>query len=313
MADTASFQITYRGTALDNNEMDIRELAPALVAVADLLEEANAIINGGGVKINVNVHGSFKSGSFGIDFTVVEDIFQEIMQLFNSPAVTSAVNLLTIVGFTIGGTQGLISLLKLLRNRKIRKIEEIENNRVQITIIPEETIIVDSRVITLYKSQRIRNAVEQVIYRPLSKDGVDEFRSSDPKSKRSVVVQKMEKEYYEVPLLEDELLGENVTEAYLQVISLAFKEDNKWRFARGDQVFFASVKDEAFLARIERNEETFSKDDILKVKLQTKDILTGTGMHTEYTVLEVLLHRSAARQLHLPMENENDDENKSPA
>lgn len=308
MAETATFQITYSGKALDNHEMDIRELAPALVAVADLLEESNAIINGGSTKITVNVRGSFKTGSFAIDFSILQDIFQEILKFFSSEGVTSAVNLLTLVGFAGGGVTGLIGLLKRLKNKRIKKIESIENNRVQISITDEEIIEIDSRVLDLYKSQRVRNALEKIIYHPLSREGIEEFRASVPKSKEPVIITKPEKDYFEMPLLDDELLGENITEAYLTILNLAFKEDNKWRFARGESVFYAAMRDGSFLARMERNEERFSKDDILRVRLHAKDVLKDSGVHTEYTVLEVLEHRSAARQLKLPMEDEDHEE-----
>jgi hypothetical protein len=111
MADTANFQVVYGGPALEANEMDVRDLAPALVAVADLLEEANLIINGGGTKISVNVHGSFRSGSFGIDFKLIQDIFQNVMGFFNSEGVTGASNLLSLLGLKDVG-KGLIGLLK---------------------------------------------------------------------------------------------------------------------------------------------------------------------------------------------------------
>src|SRR5690349_3150194 len=110
MADTAQFQITYSGEALENNEMDVRELAPALIAIADLLEESNNVINGGSTKIIVNVHGSFKSGSFGIDFTVIQNIFQNVMNFFNSDGVTAATNLLDLLGLTKIG-KGLVGLI----------------------------------------------------------------------------------------------------------------------------------------------------------------------------------------------------------
>ncbi len=94
VADTASFQITYDGRALDNHEMDVRELAPALVAVADVLEEANALLNGGSTKISVNVRGSFKNGSFGIEFALYQDIIQQVMGWLSSQGTTCAVNLI---------------------------------------------------------------------------------------------------------------------------------------------------------------------------------------------------------------------------
>lgn len=311
MSDTVSFQIIFAGPALENNEMDVRELAPALVAVADLLEEANLLINGGGTKVDVNVRGSFKSGSFAIDFNIIQNIYQGILNLFTSDGITSAVNLLTLLGFTFGGFKGVVGLLKKLKNRKIQKIEDIDNNRVRIHITQDETIDMDSRVISLYKSQRIRDALDKVIAQPLRRSGIDEFRITSPGEGEPVIVKKEETEYFELPLLEDELLGENVTEAYLQLVSVTFKEDNKWRFSRGESVFYALVADQKFLEGVNRNEISFTKDDILKVKLQTRDILTDKGIRTEYIVLEVLEHRKAARQLRLPMAREDEDKKSS--
>lgn len=305
MADTAQFQVTYAGIALENHEMDVRELAPALVAVADLLEEANNIVNGGGSKIVVNVHGSFKSGSFRIDFTVVQNILQNVMNLFNSEGITAANNLLGLLGLKDVG-KGLIDLIKKLKNKKIKKIEKIENNRVRIHIDTREKIEIEGSVLELYKSQRVRDALDKVITQPLNRNGIEEFRASVSGSKEQVVVRKEDKDFFELPLLEDEILGENITEAYLQIVSLSFKEDNKWRFSRGETVFYATVEDTQFLGGITRNEIRFSKDDILKVQLQAKDILTGSGIRTEYKVLEVLEHRSAARQLNLPMDSDNE-------
>jgi hypothetical protein len=306
MSDTARFQIIYSGPSLENNEMDIRELAPALIAVADLLEESNLIINGGGTKINVNVHGSFKSGSFGIDLTVIQDIYQSIMDFFNSQGITAASNLLALIGLKEVG-QGLLGLIKWLRNRKIKKVDKISEDRVSIHITSDEKIEVDARVLDLYKSQRVRDALSKVVSEPLSREGINEFRSVVEGTKQSVIVTKDEKEYFELPLLGDELLGENVTEAFLQVVSLSFKEDNKWRFSRGESVFYAMIKDEEFLAKIDRNEVHFSKDDILHVSLQARDFLSTKGIRTEYIILKVIEHRSAAIQLPLPIDDDRNN------
>jgi hypothetical protein len=314
MADTAHFQIVYGGPSLENNEMDIRELAPALVAVADLLEESNWIINGGGSKINVNVRGSFKSGSFGIDFTVVQNAYQNIIELFSSPQMTATCNLLTLIGISgvdvikdIPMLYGLIPFLKALKNRKIQRVENISEDRIRITITNQETIDADPRVLDLLKSQRIRDALEKIITEPLNKPGINEIKLGEDIVKNQILVSGEEKEYFKVPPTQDELLGESISEAYLQVVSLSFNKDNKWRFSRGENVFYASVIDEKFLGQIDRNEINFSKDDLLKVKLLTKDLLGLKGMRSEYTIIEVLEQRRAARQLPLPIES-----NKSP-
>ena len=47
--------------------MDVRDLATALVAIADLFNAANREINGDLAELRVEVSASFKAGSFGID------------------------------------------------------------------------------------------------------------------------------------------------------------------------------------------------------------------------------------------------------
>ena len=272
------------------------------------MEESNLIINGGGTKINVNVHGSFKSGSFGIDLTVVQDIYQSIMEFFNSQGIPAS-NLLALIGLKEVG-QGLVGLIKWLKNRKIKKVDKISDDRVSIHITSDEKIEVDARVLDLYKSQRVRDALSKVISEPLSREGINEFRSVAEGTNQSVIVTKEEKEYFELPLIGDELLGENVTEAFLQVVSLSFKEDNKWRFSRGKSVFYAMIKDEEFLSKIDRNEVHFSKDDILRVRLQAKDYLSIKGIRTEYIILKVIEHRNAAIQLPLPIKDDRNNPDK---
>ena len=39
------FSIKYEGSALANHEMNVKDLAPALLAAGELFEEINAILN----------------------------------------------------------------------------------------------------------------------------------------------------------------------------------------------------------------------------------------------------------------------------
>ncbi|MFH1620779.1 MAG: hypothetical protein ABIB04_01705 [Patescibacteria group bacterium] len=55
MPDDNSFRISYDGPALASHEMDVRELAPALLAIGGIFEEANKELNGERVKVAVNM------------------------------------------------------------------------------------------------------------------------------------------------------------------------------------------------------------------------------------------------------------------
>lgn len=67
---TTHFQITYDGPSLAASEMDVRDLAPALLAAGDLLDAATRALHGERIKAQINVRASFKTGCFGIDFAL---------------------------------------------------------------------------------------------------------------------------------------------------------------------------------------------------------------------------------------------------
>ena len=51
----ATFTIAYDGPALTNHTMDVRDLAPAMLAVGQLCDAANVVLNGERSKIQVHV------------------------------------------------------------------------------------------------------------------------------------------------------------------------------------------------------------------------------------------------------------------
>jgi hypothetical protein len=303
--DTAQFELVYGGSAFNNNEMDIRELVPALMSISDLLEEANEVINGNTSKVSVNVAGRFKSGSFGIDLSVHQDIIQDILKIFSSDQMAGAVNILQLLGFLgLSNIYGLIQLIKKLNNKKIQKVIELDNNQIEIQISPIESYKTDSRVIKLYRNSRIRSSLERVITEPLQRDGVEYVKFVDIKNQKEIIISKEDKDLFFTPKLEDEILGENESTAYVQVVAISFKGGNMWRFSRSGVEFFALIQDQEFIKKIDNHEIQFGKDDIMHVRLNAKDYLTERGLRTEYKIIEVIEFRPAARQLPLPMVTE---------
>src|SRR5690606_39214724 len=132
MGDMSDFRITYDGPALEMSEMDVRELAPALLAIGDLLTSATSVLCGEKIKPQVNVKGSFKTGCFGIDFVLVTDFLAKVRDIFssdNAAAVANATAILGFLGFTATkGYSGLLQTIKWLQNRKIQKVDIKEDS-----------------------------------------------------------------------------------------------------------------------------------------------------------------------------------------
>lgn len=308
MAQTEQFQIVYDGPALQSHEMDVRDLAPALLAISDVLDEANKITNGDKTKVQVNVRGSFKTGSFGIDFSVIQGGIDGFTSLFNSTQANAANNLLGILGFIgVPTGYGLIQLLLKLRNRKIKKVIK-EGNSKTVIEVEDEKIETNARVIALFSNVKIRTGLQKIITEPLSKEGIETF--SVKKNKKSVEVKNEEKDYFKLSDIPDEPLKDEVREVYLKALSVIFIEGNKWRFSDGTNEFFAVVKDEKFVQDVQKNRISFTKDDTFLVRLRETQWVTDLGLKTEHEIVEVIGHRSVAKQIKLPFENDEKEKNK---
>jgi hypothetical protein len=112
MSAKVHFSIKYDGPSLASHQMDVRELAPALIALSDLLEHANKAAYPDAGEVRVDVQGNFKGGSFGVDLIAAQTMAQQIVTLL-SGSEAAAANLLGILGgLGLIGGGGVIGLIK---------------------------------------------------------------------------------------------------------------------------------------------------------------------------------------------------------
>ena len=300
------FNVLYDGPALQSNEMNVQTLAPALYALGTLLEEANTAINGNRAKVSVNVKASFKTGCFGIELNTFVSLVDLSKSLFASENIATAKNLLEWLGLIWDSTGkaivaggGLIAFIKWLHGRKISKIETVGSKTFKV-YVGDEYYETEQQVIRLYQNHKIHQAFNDVLS-PLSQEGIDEFAVTDSKqSSRFTVIREVELPFFEPPQEEDEILADDEVEMNLQVVSLSFEGNYKWRFSDGNSVFNADVCDEDFLNRVRSGEVAFAKGDIIKARTHKLQYLKGENMKTEYVIREVLEHRHGAPQMKLP-------------
>jgi len=292
----ATFTIAYDGPALHNGTMNVRDLAPALMALGQLFDAANSNLNGPSSQVNIEIR-AHNTGSFEILFDLVQTFRQQMVGLFSSPEASAAANFLQIVlgAGTAGG--GLVWLIQKLRGRPINAVEPESKGQVKITV-DSEVYIIPLELLSLYQDLAVRTAMQRVVEEPLKRDGIDVFEARD-KDTVVVRVEKHEAPYFSRPSLPDEVLIDETRRAAFSIISLAFKEDNKWRLFDGNTQISAGIEDPDFLARVDANQVSFSKGDILICDVRVKQVRTTDGLKMEYVVEKVIEHRPAARQLPL--------------
>ncbi len=306
MPQKENFQIIYDGPALELNEMDVRDLAPALLAISDVLDEANKIIYGDRTQIQVNVKGSFKTGSFGFELAIAQLPIDNLVSLFDSDQANAAANLLQILGFIIPNG-GLIGLLLWLKNRKIKTITN-ENDSKTVIDVEDEKYETNPKVIALFSNVRVRTSIQKVITEPLSKEGVDTFTVK--RETETTTIKAEEKDYFKLSEIPDELLKDQVREVYLKPLAVSFVEGNKWKFSDGNVEFFATIVDEEFIKKVQDSKDAFSKDDLFKVSLRERQWIADTGIKSDYEIEKVINHRSGAKQIKLPFIDGEDSESK---
>ena len=99
-------------------------------------------------------------------------------------------------------------------------------------------------------------------------------------------------------LAPQDLILDEVRQYAFSIVSLAFKEDNKWRLTDGHNTFPVLMRDEAFQRRVDNNDVAFAKGDVLVCDLRTIQWQVQDGVKSEYEVVRVVDHRHA-RQLYL--------------
>jgi len=308
MAKHLRFHLVYDGPALAGHRMDVRDLAPALLAMNSLFERANSIINGEQqAQVSLNVHASFKSGSFGIDLELAQSLWQRVLDFANSHHITGILQIAGLLGIGHATSKGVIQVIAWLRGRGIKKIEPIENGGLRL-FVDDEYMDVEEQTLNLIKDYKIRHALEGIVFDPLRKQGIESVSIVDIEAEKVLVsIDRDQAHYFKAPAVEEETLE---TEDYidtLQVLTLAFQDGNKWRFTEGGgNAWYAVVRDDTFLSRVQFNQEHFAKDDIIKARIRRTQRLGKDGLKADYEILEVLEHRRAAPHVQLRLGLETD-------
>jgi hypothetical protein len=285
-ADTR-FLIAYEGPAVDDGRMPVRDLAPSLLALSDLVQEANAVAPMGAPSVTLDIQ-AFRPGSFEVWLAL-----NSVAGVFSADPVTAAVNLIALT------TTGL-DLLRSLGARSVVRRLQAPDNQTVLRLGDGVEVVAQRDAAVLVERETFRGNA-RALFAPLRRPRMDRLRIViAPNVPEFVVTPADLPAFDEPPAARRELINETDVRLALRVDLLSFVEGNKWRLNDGERTEWYDVLDEAFLSRVQDGRESFRSGDTLISRVRLEQWRDADGeLRQNRTIMQVMEHRPPPEHPHL--------------
>lgn len=276
------FTISYdaKDDLLANHQIDARVLGEAIVAVTSLIEDTARLISNGSADVKLKVTAPAKEGSLEVVFALLSDP-STIAKVLGILGLGHAA---TFTGSTV------IELVQRIKNRKITSIEYETQTDEAVIHTEDGSFKASKQVAALVSNTKIRESLHKVIQAPLSGKKDAQFKVLDASER---IVKRFEgEEINEFTRLPKGSLEE--THSTTDVVTITFAQVNfgaktGWRIVMPDGAeHSATIKDEAFLDKVNRNQQAFQKDDRYEIRLKTTTTYRPSRNTIDRAIIEVI-------------------------
>jgi len=142
------FNIYYEGEKFEDGKIDVKELAPSLLALGEILEEANKVVNKDKADLKIYIKADFQKKCFKVNLSLESNIVQDIKNMLGIKDNLSLQELVELVGFiekypTGAATSAAVLTsfvaYKLWQNgRKVKKYRSLESGNIELEIEEEK-------------------------------------------------------------------------------------------------------------------------------------------------------------------------------
>ena len=302
---SAAFSIAFEGEPFNDGEIDIRDLAPALLALGDIVQSANKALNGdradARLKVRATQEGSFEA-LLALDVSWVADMLDVVAA--HPDRMTAAKDLVDLI-FKAGGgvgatTIGVVQALKFIRGKKPEKVEEKEAS-VSITV-NNTTIEMERKAFHLLQDQSTRENIEKFGDKALSIQGLQNVRIGLGEDEEPLSIANNDASALRIPEPGEDETETNISHAtlWLRLVTPQFEDGYKWRFSDGgERRFTAEMEDTDFLNPVLAGDITMSANDTLRCLIREEQEIRGGNLAKTVFVEKVLEHRRGDTQLRL--------------
>ena len=286
------FTVAYEGSALLDNTIRARDLAPALLAMDNLLQSSNGLLNPQNVFATLNVR-AHRPGSFEIEFVLA--VIPMVVNMMGSDVITSAANMVRL----LFGSQhpGLFTIGKFLRGRLPSSTETsgdsiiIESEFIRGGEESRQRLVVPQAAFHLFEDPRVRRAAFDTLS-PLRQEGIDVVVVKEGDNELERVTEDDVASF--ISPSREGVIGQSVTRQFLVIdTSRLSKRSRQWRFFDGNRINSYTMMDEDFIDSIMRREVGFLAGDIFECEVRSiQRIDSKGGIKTDFEITKVFGRRT---------------------
>lgn len=288
MADE-QLTLTYEGPAVDDGRMDVRELSPALIGMADAVAAAQRQLFPDDEPANVHVAATGR-GSFEVflDVEAVASIVGAAQQALTGSTATAAENVKTVVSTL----RRALDLIRRLGGQAPASVDDRGDGDVVITVEGDNQapITVSRPVYNVLIDRGVRDGARAAMS-PLNNPEIERARVEH--EGESTTIERHERSAFRLSD-DDAEVNEGTYEMTLTVLSVAF-DGASWRFHDGQSSWTARVTDDAYYGTVIAGQDAFRAGDLLRARVHIAQRIFPDGTaSTRREVVDVISHERVA-------------------
>lgn len=287
--------IKFDGPALSDHTMDVAHLAPALIALSDVIKAANQEFNGDRSAVKLLVNADTEQHCFELSLQLAQTIWEQVGALIQDDTISSAKEIAEWVGLLGSGGASLFGLIKFLKGKKVTDTTVIKNkdgrHSVQIKVEGDGNhITVSQPVYRLYTSKQVRNKAIAVL-QPLRSEGYEtlEFYKDSEVYEHFTADDVPDPNADEMPDIRPSNLQVSIIRTHVRIRKAAYEGKSKWTLVYR-RAIEAPIEDLDWLEKFQSNMVSAPPNSSLDVTLEQTDIVNENGEALDdptYKVLQV--------------------------
>lgn len=282
MAKHVHSTIRYDGPALVDHSMDVAELAPALLALSDLVKMANSFANGDRAAVKIKVNADLEQHCFELNIQLAMTIWEQAKLLLDDENVKSVKEIGEWIGLIGTGSTSLFALIRFLRGRRVKNTTVVRlkdgRNMVEIEIEGEDTpAIIAQQVYELYANLEARKKAIDVM-KPLRLDGYNtlQFIEGETEVFRITEDEVPAADMSDLPEVIPQNINQSTITTAVRIRKAAYEGNAKWTVMY-KRAIDAPIEDKHWLEQFQSNKVQAPPGCALEVTLEETYITNDLG------------------------------------